>query len=188
MMQLHTLTIVSYRRTTSSHALNIFRVKCIIPLASLRVISAIAPMISALGAPTFAVVAAQIMNKNTACTNVVSMEVLDLEVEDLNRFGQLFTTDGIDKCIFTVLELQLVVQLQILRGKPALTLHIEGMLGGTGDGFAIDLYMYQFILLVQEGADDTLECAFTSLGIFRPDHRAQMNSKIILSNENEDCQ
>ena len=57
---------------------------------------------------------AQIMNQNTASTDVVGMEILNLEVENLNRLRQLLTTDGIDKCIFAVLELQLVVQLQIL--------------------------------------------------------------------------
>lgn len=99
----------------------------------------------------------QIMNKNTTCTDIVSVEVLDFEVEDLNRLGQLLAMDGIDEGIFAVLKFQLVVQLQILRSNPALALYVEGMLGSTGDGFAIDLYMYQFILLVPEGANDTLQ-------------------------------
>ena len=45
----------------------------------------------------------QIMNKNTTGTNIVSMEILDLEVEDLNRLIQLLTPDRIDKGIFAVL-------------------------------------------------------------------------------------
>ena len=97
------------------------------------------------------------------------MEVLDLEVEDLNRFIQLLVTDGINECIFTVLEFQLVVQLQILRGNPALALHIEGMLSGTGNGFAIDLNVYQFVLLIQESADNSLQRTLAGLRIFRPD-------------------
>ena len=93
-----------------------------------------------------------IVHQHTTRTNIVGMEILNLEVEDLNRLCQLLSTDGIDKCVLTVLKLQFVADLQILRGDPALTLHIEGMLGGTGNGFAIDLNMYQFILLIQEGA------------------------------------
>ena len=95
---------------------------------------------------------ALIMYQYTTSTNIVSMEILNLEVEDRNRFRQLLTADSINESIIAVLELQLVTQLQILRGDPALALHIEGMLGGTGNGFAIDLNMYQFILLIQEGA------------------------------------
>ena len=52
----------------------------------------------------------QIMYQNTASTNEVSMEILDLEVVDPNRLGQLFAADSINECIFTVLELHLVVQ------------------------------------------------------------------------------
>ncbi len=108
------------------------------------------------------------MHQNTTGTNEVSMEILNLEVEYLNRLIQLLTPDSINESIFAVLELQLVVQLQLLCGNPALALYIEGMLGSTGDGFTIDLNMNPLALLVPKGADDTLECAFTSLRIFRP--------------------
>ena len=109
------------------------------------------------------------MDQDTAGTNVLGVEILDLEVEDLNRLVQLLATDGIDKCIFAALELQLVVQLQILRGNPASVLYIERMFGGTGNGFAIDLNMNQFILLVQESADNSLQRTFASLRILSPD-------------------
>ena len=43
---------------------------------------------------------------------------------------------------------------------------LKWILGGTGDGFAIDLNVYPLILLVQEGADNALERALASLRIF----------------------
>ena len=43
------------------------------------------------------------MYQNTTGTNIVSMEILDLEVENLNRFGQLLAADRIDKFILAIL-------------------------------------------------------------------------------------
>lgn len=110
-----------------------------------------------------------VMNKYTIYTNEVGMEPFNLKVVDLNRLIQLLTTDSINKCVFAVLELQLVVQLQILCGNPALTLHIEGMFGRAGNGFAIDLNVNKLVLLVQEGADNTLKRTFASIRVFSSD-------------------
>ena len=115
----------------------------------------------------------QIMDQYTSGTNEVGVEILYLKVEYLNRLIQFLAADSIDKCIFAALELQLVVQLQILRSNPTLALYIEGMLGGTGNGVAIDLNMYQLVLLVQEGSDYAHECTFAGLRILlRPVDKA----------------
>ncbi len=97
------------------------------------------------------------MHQHATGTNEVNMEILNLKVEYLNRLIQFLTPDSINESIFAVLELQPVVQLQLLCGNPALTLHIEGMPGGTGDGLAIDLNMNPLALLIPEDADDTLQ-------------------------------
>ena len=96
------------------------------------------------------------MHQNASGTDIISMEPLNFKVEYRNRFFQLFISNGINKCIFAVSEFQLIIRLQILCGDPALALHIEGMLGGTGNGFAADLNMNQFILFFQERADYAL--------------------------------
>lgn len=47
-------------------------------------------------------------------------------------------------------------------------MNIEGMSWCAGDGFAIYLNMNEFILLIAEKTNDTLQRAFASLWIFSP--------------------
>ena len=108
------------------------------------------------------------MYKNTIAANKIGMEVFNFKVENLHRGIQLFQANFINKSIFAILELQLIVDMQIFCNNPALTRHIEGVLGGTGDGFTVDLNMNQFILFVAEKTNNTFQGAFTSCGIFSP--------------------
>ena len=85
------------------------------------------------------------------------MEILDLEVVDLNWRLQLLMTDGFNEGIRAILKLQPVADLQLLRSHPTFTPDIEGMFGGTGNGFAIALNVHQRILRVQEGTNGPLQ-------------------------------
>lgn len=96
------------------------------------------------------------------------MEVFNFKVENLHRGIQLFQANFINKSIFAILELQLIVDMQIFGSNPALALHEEGMTDGSGNGFALDLQVYQLVLFVAEKANNTFQGAFTSCGIFSP--------------------
>ena len=85
------------------------------------------------------------------------MEILDFEVVDLNWLCQLLVMDGFNEGIRAILKFQLVADLQLIRGYPTFTPDIEGMFGGTGNGFAIALNVHQRILRVQEGTNGPLQ-------------------------------
>ena len=108
------------------------------------------------------------MYKNTIAANKIGMEVFNFKVENLHRSIQLFQANFINKSIFAILELQLIVDMQIFGSNPALALHEEGMTDGSGNGFALDLQVYQLVLFVAEKANNTFQGAFTSCGIFSP--------------------
>ena len=106
------------------------------------------------------------MYKNTIAANKIGMEVFNFKVENLHRGIQLFQANFINKSIFAILELQLIVDMQIFGSNPALALHEEGMTDGSGNGFALDLQVYQLVLFVAEKANNTFQGTFTSCGIF----------------------
>ena len=108
------------------------------------------------------------MYKNTIAANKIGMEVFNFKVENLHRGIQLFQANFINKSIFAILELQLIVDMQIFGSNPALILHIEGMTDGTGNVLSINLQVYQLVLFVAEKADDTLQGTFTGIRIFSP--------------------
>ena len=108
------------------------------------------------------------MYKNTIAANKIGMKVFNFKVENLHRGIQLFQANFINKSIFAILELQLIVDMQIFGSNPALILHIEGMTDGTGNVLSINLQVYQLVLFVAEKADDTLQGTFIGLGIFSP--------------------
>ena len=108
------------------------------------------------------------MYKNTIAANKIGMEVFNFKVENLHRGIQLFQANFINKSIFAILELQLIVDMQIFCSNPALTLYEEGVADSSSNGFALDLQVYQLVLFVAEKANNTFQGAFTSCGIFSP--------------------
>ena len=108
------------------------------------------------------------MYKNTFAANKIGMEVFNFKVENLHKGIQLFQANFINKSIFAILELQLIVDMQIFGSNPALILHIEVMTDGTGNVLSINLQVYQLVLFVAEKADDTLQGTFTGIRIFSP--------------------
>ena len=115
------------------------------------------------------------MYKNTIAANKIGMEVFNFKVENLHRGIQLFQANFINKSIFAILELQLIVDMQIFGSNPALALHEEGMTDGSGNGFAIYLQVHQFVFLVAEKANNTFQGAFTGCGIFSPYHLIRLD-------------
>lgn len=55
------------------------------------------------GVTMIGVLAAHIMHQNTTSTDIIGMEILDLEVEDLNWLIQLLAMDGVNESILAVL-------------------------------------------------------------------------------------
>ena len=109
-----------------------------------------------------------IVNQNATRPNKISVKIFNFEVVSLNWFSTLFSSDSINICLSTVQQLNLITNYQFLCSNPALALHEEGMADGSGNGFALDLQVYQLVLFVAEKANNTFQGAFTSCGIFGP--------------------
>ena len=71
-------------------------------------------------------------------------------------------------CVFTVQQLELIANYQFLGSNPTLALYEEGVTDSSGDGFTIDLQVYQFVLFVAEKANNSLQGTFAGFGIFSP--------------------
>ena len=111
---------------------------------------------------------AHIVHKNNTTTHIVCVEILNFEVVNLNWFSTLFSSDSINICLSTVQQLKLITNDQFLCSNPALALYEEGVTDSSGNGFAIYLQVHQFVFLVAEKTNNTLQGAFASLGIFSP--------------------
>ena len=79
------------------------------------------------------------MNQYANFTDIISMEIFNLEVVYLDRLSELFLINGIDISFSAVQQFKLITNYQILGCNPTLSLYKEGMPHSGGNGFAIYL-------------------------------------------------
>lgn len=91
-----------------------------------------------------------IVNQNATRPNKISVKIFNFEVVNLNWFSTLFSSYSINICLSTVQQLKLITNDRFLCSNPALALREEGMTDGSGNGFALDLQVYQLVLFVAE--------------------------------------
>ena len=105
------------------------------------------------------------MHQHTCVTDIIGVEILDLEVVDSDWGFQQFMLDHLNHYILAVAPDEDVPCAQIAGCRPAPDRYVERVLPGTDDLVSVGLHMHQFIRLVYKGLDDLFISAFSRLRV-----------------------
>lgn len=73
------------------------------------------------------------MHQHACTANIICMEFFDLEVVYLNGHSQFLMLNSIYICVFSILQLYLIVSFKLLRRNPTPAMYIERMLSHAGN-------------------------------------------------------